>query len=167
MRIRVLTIVLISIFILMFGFNTSYASDIGDIFNGANNFVNAAGEEVDKDKVKPVSDAIYKILMALGISIAVIMSGILGIKFMIGSVEEKAKVQEQLIPYVIGCVVIFGAFTIWSIVVNIGNDIEKGSATYTKTEDGKLYCDACGDELKRREQRNGKCSNCDREIEDL
>lgn len=44
---------------------------------------------------------------------------IIGIQFMVASAEDKAKVKEALVPYVIGCVVIFGAFTIWSVVVNI------------------------------------------------
>ena len=48
---------------------------------------------------------------------------IIGIQFMMASAEEKAKVKEALIPYVVGCAVIFGAFTIWSIAVNIGQDI--------------------------------------------
>lgn len=44
---------------------------------------------------------------------------IIGIQFMVASAEDKAKVKEALVPYVIGCIVIFGAFTIWSTVVNI------------------------------------------------
>ena len=38
---------------------------------------------------------------------------------MTGSVEEQAKVKQTLVPYVAGCVVLFGAFTIWKIVVTI------------------------------------------------
>ncbi|MCI8481836.1 MAG: hypothetical protein HFJ27_01800 [Clostridia bacterium] len=41
----------------------------------------------------------------------------LGIKFMISSAEDKAKVKEALIPYIAGCVVVFGAFTIWRLVI--------------------------------------------------
>ena len=48
---------------------------------------------------------------------------IIGIQFMLASAEDKAKVKEALVPYIIGCVVIFGAFTIWSIAVKLGQDI--------------------------------------------
>ena len=42
---------------------------------------------------------------------------------MTAETESKAKIKESLMAYFIGCVVIFGAFTIWRIVVTIGNQI--------------------------------------------
>ena len=51
--------------------------------------------------------------------VAVIIGLVIGIKFMVSSVEEKAKIKELLLPYVVGCGVVFGAFGIWSLVVNI------------------------------------------------
>lgn len=45
---------------------------------------------------------------------------------MVASAEDKAKVKEALIPYIVGCIVIFGAFTIWSIAVNMGQSITSG-----------------------------------------
>lgn len=38
---------------------------------------------------------------------------------MTGSVEQKAKVKDSLVPYVAGCIVIFGAFGIWKMVLII------------------------------------------------
>ena len=35
------------------------------------------------------------------------------------SVEEKANIKEVLVPYVVGCIVIFGAFAIWKLIVTI------------------------------------------------
>jgi len=46
---------------------------------------------------------------------------IIGIQFIIGSVDEKAKIKETLVPYVIGVFIIFSAFGIWKIVMSIGN----------------------------------------------
>ena len=60
---------------------------------------------------------------------------IIGIQFMLASAEDKAKVKEALVPYVVGCIVIFGAFTIWSIAVNIGQDIT-GTSTSSSTGGG-------------------------------
>lgn len=54
---------------------------------------------------------------------------VIGIQFMVASAEDKAKVKEALIPYVIGCAVIFGAFTIWSMAVNLGQDIVPSSSS--------------------------------------
>ena len=49
---------------------------------------------------------------------------IIGIQFIVGSVDEKAKIKETLVPYVIGVFIIFSAFGIWKIVMSIGNSFE-------------------------------------------
>lgn len=76
-------------------------------------------ETLNSQKLKPMSSTIYNILLAIGIIVAVIVGLILGMKFITGGIEEKAEVKGMLIPYVVGCVVLFGAFTIWKIVVDI------------------------------------------------
>lgn len=40
---------------------------------------------------------------------------------MMGSASQKAETKELIVPYVVGCVVIFGAFTIWKIVIELLN----------------------------------------------
>ena len=62
---------------------------------------------------------------------------VIGIQFIMGSADEKAKIKETLLPYIIGVCVIFGAFTIWKVVVNIGNDIESTKGIYDSTENGR------------------------------
>jgi hypothetical protein len=47
---------------------------------------------------------------------------ILGIQFIVSATEGKAKIKEKLIPYCIGCIVVFGAFGIWKLVINILKD---------------------------------------------
>lgn len=93
------------------------------IVDGADSFVQDGkkGTTVtpNNDDIKDISDSIYFILLTIGIVVAVIVGGILGIQFMLASAEDKAKVKEALIPYVIGCIVVFGAFSIWKIVVEI------------------------------------------------
>lgn len=61
---------------------------------------------------------------------------IIGIQFMVASAEDKAKVKETLVPYIVGCIVIFGAFTIWSIAVNLGQGtkLATGGGDSPKTE---------------------------------
>lgn len=65
--------------------------------------------------------------MAIGIIIMFAVGTVIGIQYMVASAEDKAKVKEALIPYIVGCIVIFGAFTIWSIAVNLGQEITKTS----------------------------------------
>ena len=69
--------------------------------------------------MKALSNDLYNILLVIGVIVAAIIGTILGVQFITGSVEQKSKVKESLIPYVVGCVVIFGAFGIWKFVVTI------------------------------------------------
>ena len=81
---------------------------------GGNGMINTTG-------LNNFSDTLYNTLLLIGMVIAVIIGTIIGIKFMISSVEEKAKLKEILIVYVIGCIVLVGAFSIWKIIVVIMN----------------------------------------------
>lgn len=78
---------------------------------------------IDEGKLNEASSAIYNALTSIGMIVSVIVGLILGITFMVASADDKAKVKEALLPYVIGCVVIFGAFGIWKIVINTFNGI--------------------------------------------
>lgn len=77
------------------------------------------GEVFNQTEVKALSDSIYNTLFAIGMVAAVAVGIFLGIQIMMASVEEQAKYKELLIPYFIGCIVIFGAFGIWKIAVTI------------------------------------------------
>lgn len=76
---------------------------------------------IDETKLQSTSKTIYQILMVIAIIVAVIIGAVLGVKFIFESVEGKAKIQEALIPYIAGCIVIFGSFFIWKTVINVGN----------------------------------------------
>lgn len=62
---------------------------------------------------------IYNIFFACGMVVAVGCGVFLGVKFMTSSIEGQAEIKEKLIPYFIGCAIIFGAFGIWKIVINV------------------------------------------------
>lgn len=51
--------------------------------------------------------------------LAVIILIILGIKYMMGSAEEKAEYKKTLLPYFIGAFFVFGASFIASIIFNM------------------------------------------------
>ncbi len=97
----------------------TYADSMSTIISGADDFISTGKgqEQIGSDNLKELSDKIYDVLLAIGIVVAVIVGLVLGIQFMVGSVEQKSKIKEALVPYVAGCVVIFGAFGIWRLVV--------------------------------------------------
>ena len=98
----------------------------GDIFGIGDNFIKQGSDAqntIDEEQLRTDASSIFKILLTIGIVLSVIIGGILGIKFMLASAEDKAQIKEMLIPYVVGCVVIYGAVTIWMIVVKIMEQI--------------------------------------------
>ena len=99
------------------------AAGIGDVITGGDNFMqdgNSGEIGIDHSKLQDTSKTINNILIIVGMCVAVVISSVLGIKFMLGSVDEKAQVKDALVPFVIGCMVVFGAFGIWRIFINIG-----------------------------------------------
>ena len=126
--------IIIILLILMFVANPSIVKassgtgiDAGSIIDGAEKFLSAGEGEntpLDETDFKEVSSVIYNILLILGIIAAVIVGLIIGLKMMMGSSTQKAETKELLIPYVVGCVIIFGAFGIWKLVVNMLNQAQ-------------------------------------------
>lgn len=115
---------IILIFLLILSICPHMSNAMGDIIKSADDFTKAGSSTALKyDEIGKVSDMLYNIFLSIGIIVAVVVAMILGIQFMTGSIEAKAKVKESLIPFVVGCVVIFGGFGIWKIVVLIGNKI--------------------------------------------
>lgn len=97
--------------------------NLENAISGADKFLKKGEEQVDESEIQQASNSLVNIFMAAGMIIAVVYVGILGIKYMFGAVEEKAEIKETLIPFIVGCVVVFGAFTIWKLIILIGSNI--------------------------------------------
>lgn len=78
-------------------------------------------QTIDVNALNETSKKVFNVFLVAGTIIAVLVGAVLGIKIMVATVEEKAKIKELMVPYIVGCIVMFSAFTIWKIVVTIGN----------------------------------------------
>lgn len=123
MRTVIKNIIFLIVFMLLvlFLFPTeNYADTIDDTFTSADNFLKKGDTStINSGELKNASDFIYNALLAVGMIGAVIVGIILGIKYMMANSEDKATLKETLTPYIISCCVIFGAFAIWKLVINI------------------------------------------------
>ena len=116
-NIMVIFIILFNLFI-----PNAYAGPLQDIMNRAEGFVNNGengGNVINDDALKEGSNTLYNVLLVIGIAVAFIWGIVLGIQFITGTIEEKAEIKKGLIPYVVGCIIIFGAFGIWKLVLNL------------------------------------------------
>ena len=124
MRIFKVSILIFCIIILL-SQNIYATSDttIGEIFSTGSSWLETgrenAGIGIDTENLRKGANDLYNTLLAIATGVAVIVGAILGIKIMTSSIEEKAKVKEALIPYIISCIVVFGSLGIWKLTILI------------------------------------------------
>ena len=64
-------------------------------------------------------NGILQILSIVGSGLAIVFLIFLGIKYMMGSVEEKAEYKKTLLPYFIGAIFVFCASAIAGLAYNM------------------------------------------------
>lgn len=70
-----------------------------------------------------IGNSIVGILQAVGIVLSVVVLIVLGIKYMMGSAEEKAEYKKTMIPYIVGAVLIFAASALAQVVFDFVSGI--------------------------------------------
>lgn len=68
------------------------------------------------NEVKDFGQNIMGVVQTAGVVIAVVILMVLGIKYMMGSAEEKAEYKKTMIPYLVGAILIFAASTVANVV---------------------------------------------------
>lgn len=75
--------------------------------------------------VMAVINDVIGLLQLAGTGISVVTITLLGAKYMLSSVEQKAEIKNRAMPVVIGCVILFGAVNLVAIVANFTNAVLK------------------------------------------
>lgn len=115
---KILIIAILAILLLLFFYSSvqgAWNFNPGDSKWKPQNQIAAQGA----DKLGKIGNNIVAIANYIVSGIAVIVFLILGIKYMMGSVEEKAKYKETLVPYIIGAIAVFSITNILSIIIQI------------------------------------------------
>ena len=77
---------------------------------------------VDKNgKIADTAAKIIKIIRYVAIVVAVVLIAVFGLKFMLGSAEEKAEYKKSFIPLIVGVVVVFASTYIAQVIFNIAS----------------------------------------------
>lgn len=71
------------------------------------------------EEVKGIANKIIGILQQIGSIISVIALVALGIKYMLGSIEERATYKETMMPYFIGAILVFATTNVLAIISKI------------------------------------------------
>ena len=78
------------------------------------------------NEISKVGKAIVGILQTVGIVLSVVILIILGIKYMMGSAEEKADYKKSMIPYIVGAALIFAASAFAQVIYQFFTGISTG-----------------------------------------
>ena len=115
---KVISIIFVILIMLCIYSSTAYATE--ETMQGAKNFLDkGTNPMLDQDTIQQTSNTIYMMFSGVGTAIVLVVGVVLGIQFLMGSAEEKAKVKETLIPYGVGAVIVFGAVGIWTLVIKV------------------------------------------------
>lgn len=110
--------------------STGDDDDIGDIWNNAGSFINQGAQNgnstiknffnnLKSDTAKNRFGEVIGIIWGIGLIVIFISTVVLGIRYMLVNPNEKSRIKQATTPYIIGVVVIFGAVTIWKLIINI------------------------------------------------
>ena len=120
-QVKILSIALIVLTILLAISNVVLATDIP----GKIDQIAQGNSSANTSKVVNFGATIVTIMQTVGIVVAVVVLLILGIKYMMGSAEEKAEYKKTMIPYLVGAVLIFASTTIVNVVYNIASGVNQ------------------------------------------
>lgn len=99
----------------------SYATTAGEVLEG----LTGEGANVNTEGITGLGNSIIAVVRIVGIVIAVVILLVLGIKYMMGSAEEKAEYKKSMIPYIVGAVLIFASTTIVGVVYDMAMALEQ------------------------------------------
>lgn len=81
-------------------------------------------EMQDYDEVVDVAVIIIAVIRYVGVAVSIIVLLIIGIKYMTGTVQEKAEYKKTMIPYLIGVFIFFALSQILPLIIGLIADFE-------------------------------------------
>ena len=84
-----------------------------------NNFEPPTLQDSDADVIINKGAVIVDVIRVIGIIVTVVSLILMGIKYMTGSIEEKADYKKSMIPYLIGVFIFFALTQLLAIVIGI------------------------------------------------
>lgn len=119
-----LLIIAMAILTLMIFFIPTYSYATNPIDN-PNYYEPGTIKPEDTIGITEKANKILPVISTIGITVAVIALMILGIKYMIGSVEEKAEYKKSMIPYIIGILLLVSTSAIVGLIAQLTQEALK------------------------------------------
>jgi len=111
--IKLISALLIAVIMVMTLSNTVFAA--AGVLNSLDGQVSLNSVQ-GGDKVATLAGRIISFIQYVAIIAGAVILAVLGIKYMMGSVEEKAEYKKSFVPLIVGIVVVMGAITIANVL---------------------------------------------------
>ena len=118
--------------------NRVYAFGWNDIDRSAETFIVTGSNRtyINKDDIGTLVNGLANILTTIGTVACLGVFLILGIKYMLASPNEAAKLKPKMIGAIVSAIVILGAFGIWNLLgtmfSNIGGEVKTNPSDFNK-----------------------------------
>ena len=116
--IKIISILLTTVLALIFLTTTTFAAAKPSEFA-------TGGTDVSGQTLSNVGKNIITTIRTVAMIISVVVLMVLGIKYMMGSAEEKASYKKTMMPYIVGAVLVFGAAAISDMVFTFASELGK------------------------------------------
>lgn len=107
------TVILFLTILLLVNFSIVQASEVVDLMTEV-----TTPDGTDSGVASAINNVIGLFQFA-GTGIAVFVVTVLGIKYMLAAPSEKADVKKNIMPIIIGCILLFGAVNIVAIILTV------------------------------------------------
>ena len=112
-KIRIILLIVMAIFVLINLTGNVFAAVNIDNIEDDNTSVDGSTE------LQTIGSIILSGITGVGIVLAVVVVAIIGVKYMMGSAEEKAEYKKSMMPYLVGALLVFGASAIARAVIGL------------------------------------------------
>ena len=85
-----------------------------------NNMKNVGNVNVSGTKTQKLINSVIKIVRVAGSGVAMIITTWIGVKYILASPQEKADYKKEMMPLLIGAIVLFGASNLVGIIAQVG-----------------------------------------------
>lgn len=112
---KIFAVILMAMLVVFSVSTFSYADTPGQVISG----INANMNGIKTEGMKSIAGRVLGLLQIVSAILAVILIAYLGFKMVLGSANEKADVQKQFIPLIIGVTIVFAATSIANLLLGI------------------------------------------------
>ncbi len=126
--VKIVLVIIVILFILSPDiYATTSMPNADELHSQAQDFINKgqSSAKIDVNKIAEIMKPLASILLAIGTVVLVVVTAVMGVKYMSATPDVRAKLKTQLIGIAVSAIVLFGAYGIWSLAYTIMSDLTK------------------------------------------